>query len=96
MKKVMLRGNEKYAITEHMPHKFEYGVWYHFVTPFDWHVFRFIKGSRYVSVYDDINDSKPVRIYSKMKFIREILIWAKSPPKAIIGSNFRDLVDRYY
>ena len=38
MKKVMLRGNEKYAITEYMPHKFEYDVWYHFVTPFDWQV----------------------------------------------------------
>lgn len=36
----MLRGKEKKAITKYMPKSLEYGVWYDFVTPFDWQYFK--------------------------------------------------------
>ncbi|MEK3955679.1 MULTISPECIES: hypothetical protein [unclassified Psychrobacillus] len=83
MKKIILRGREKKAIANSMPKSLEYNVWYNLVTPFDWQYFKFKKGSRYVSVYDFINDKNPQFTVTKKRFLNEILLWAKSPPKPI-------------
>lgn len=82
MKKIMLNQKKK-AITDYMPKSLEYGVWYDFVTPFDWQYFKIMKGSRYVNVYDYIGNKKPAFTVTRKRFLNEILLWAKAPPKPV-------------
>lgn len=75
--------NEFVAINNHLPKSFKYGVWYDLVTPFDWQYFRLVKGSRYVSVYDFIENSKPAFTVTRKRFIKEVLTWTKSRPSEV-------------
>jgi len=86
MKKFMIRKkpyNKFVVINNHLPKSFKYGVWYDFVTPFDWQYFKLVKGSRYVSVYDFIDSKTPAYTVTRKRFINEILVWAKSEPNEV-------------
>lgn len=80
MKKCMIRGKQKKS---YMPKSLQYGIWYNFVTPFDWQYFKIKKGSRYVSVYDFVDDKKPQFTVTKKRFLKEILPMAKSQPRPV-------------
>jgi len=78
VKKFMIRGKRR---RNYMPKSLKYGTWYDFVTPFDWQYFKIKKSSRYVSIYDFINNKKPQYTVTKKRFLEEVLPWAKSSPR---------------
>lgn len=98
MKKFMLRGYQNKAIANYMPKSLKYNTWYDFVTPFDWQFFKIKKGSRFVSVYDDIDDLKPKYTFSRKRFLEKILMVCKSRPTEVLDENYphKDLLKRNY
>ena len=101
MKKFMLRGYEKEAISEHLPKSLKYNTWYHFVSPFDWTAFKLKRNSRYVHFYNDINDTTPIRTVSRKKFLRDGISFSKGDFDEVfedteLGRYERKHVDRAY
>lgn len=92
MKKCMLRGKDKKTRMKYkvksLPNSFEYGVWYLLITPFDSQYFKFKKCSRYVGVYDFIDDKKPVFVVTRKRFLNELILWAKSPPRPATQEDY--------
>jgi len=80
----MLRGKRK----SYIPKSLEYGVWYNFITPFDWQYFKIKKNSKYVSIYDFMNDKKPQYTFTRKRFLKEILLWVKAPPTPVKHKEF--------
>lgn len=101
MKKFMLRGYEKEAISEYLPKSLKYNTWYHYTSPFESMAFKLKKGKRHVHFYEDINDNIPYRTVSRNQFLEYYVPDSKGNFKEVfedteLGRWERELVDRVY